>query len=124
MIFFWMDVLTKLIKFFNFFKRTSAFSFLQSTAFSIEERQALRIHGLLPPSIASLHLQVERFMENLRNMPDDLSRYIALIALQDRNETLFYRVLIEHTQETMPLVYTPTVGLACQKYGLIFAKPK
>ncbi|CAF4553988.1 unnamed protein product [Rotaria socialis] len=96
----------------------------KGTAFSIEERQALRIHGLLPPSIASPELQVERFMENLRNLPDDLSRYIALLSLQDRNETLFYRVVMEHTQETMPLVYTPTVGLACQKYGLIFAKPK
>jgi malate dehydrogenase (oxaloacetate-decarboxylating)(NADP+) len=67
---------------------------------------------------------MERFMENLRNMPDDLSRYIALSALQDRNEKLFYRVAMEHTQEIMPLVYTPTVGLACQKYGLIFSKSK
>ncbi len=63
-------------------------------------------------------------MDNLRNMPDDLSRYIALSALQDRNEKLFYRVAMEYIQEIMPLVYTPTVGLACQKYGLIFAKPK
>ncbi|CAF1661213.1 unnamed protein product, partial [Adineta ricciae] len=89
-----------------------------------EERQTYRIHGLLPPTVATPNLQVERFMENLRNMPDDLSRYISLAALQDRNEKLFYRVAMEHTQEIMPLVYTPTVGLACQKYGLIFAKPK
>ncbi|CAF4409485.1 unnamed protein product [Rotaria sp. Silwood2] len=87
----------------------------KGTAFTIEERQLLRIHGLLPPSIATIDLQVERFMENLRHMPDDLSRYISLLALQDRNETLFYRVITQHTQETMPLVYTPTVGLACQK---------
>ncbi|CAF1212096.1 unnamed protein product [Adineta ricciae] len=96
----------------------------KGTAFSIEERQTYRIHGLLPPTVATPNLQVERFMENLRNMPDDLSRYISLAALQDRNEKLFYRVAMEHTQEIMPLVYTPTVGLACQKYGLIFAKPK
>ena len=63
-------------------------------------------------------------MENLRNMPDDLSRYVALSALQDLNEKLFYRVAMEYTEEIMPLVYTPTVGLACQKYGLIFSKPK
>jgi malate dehydrogenase (oxaloacetate-decarboxylating)(NADP+) len=63
-------------------------------------------------------------MENLRSMPDDLSRYIALGSLQDLNEKLFYRVAMKHTHEIMPLVYTPTVGLACQKYGLIFSKPK
>ena len=83
-----------------------------------------RIHGLLPPTVATPELQVERFMENLRHMPDDLSRYISLSALQDRNEKLFYRVAMNHIQEIMPLVYTPTVGLACQKYGLIFSKPK
>lgn len=96
----------------------------QGTAFSIEERQAYRIHGLLPPTVATPEVQVERFMENLRNLSDDLSRYISLAALQDRNEKLFYRVAMEYTQEIMPLVYTPTVGLACQKYGLIFSKPK
>ncbi len=79
---------------------------------------------MLPPTVATPELQVERFMENLRNLPDDLSRYISLAALQDRNEKLFYRVAMEYTQEIMPLVYTPTVGLACQKYGLIFSKPK
>ncbi|UJR30138.1 hypothetical protein I4U23_017679 [Adineta vaga] len=96
----------------------------KGTAFSIEERQTYRIHGLLPPTVATPDLQVERFMDNLRQMPDDLSRYISLAALQDRNEKLFYRVAMQHTQEIMPLVYTPTVGLACQKYGLIFSKPK
>ncbi|CAF2066686.1 unnamed protein product [Rotaria magnacalcarata] len=96
----------------------------KGTAFTIEERQIYRIHGLLPPTVATSELQVERFMENLRNMPDDLSRYIALSSLQDRNEKLFYRVAMLHTQEIMPLVYTPTVGLACQKYGLIYSKPK
>lgn len=78
----------------------------------------------MPPALNTPEIQVERVMENLRAMPDDLSRYTALAALQDRNERLFYRVAMEHTEEIMPLVYTPTVGLACQKYGLIFAKPK
>lgn len=96
----------------------------KGTAFSIEERQSYRIHGLLPPTISSINLQMERFMENLRNMPDDLSRYISLAALQDLNEKLFYRIAMKYTEEIMPLVYTPTVGLACQKYGLIFSKPK
>ncbi|CAM2698762.1 unnamed protein product [Rotaria socialis] len=93
-------------------------------AFSMEERDAYRVRGLLPATFSSPHLQVERFMENLRRMPDDLSRYMALASLQDINEKLFYRIALEHTQEIMPLVYTPTVGLACQKYSLIFAKPK
>ncbi|CAF4025619.1 unnamed protein product, partial [Rotaria sp. Silwood1] len=57
-------------------------------------------------------------------MPDDLTRYLALGSLHDTNEKLFYRVAVEHTQEIMPLIYTPTVGLACQKYSLIFLKPK
>ncbi|CAF1476136.1 unnamed protein product [Rotaria sp. Silwood1] len=96
----------------------------KGTAFTIEERQTFRIHGLLPPTVTTPHLQVERVMENLRNMPDDLARYVALNSLQDRNEKLFYRVAMEHTEEIMPLLYTPTVGLACQKYGLIFSKPK
>ncbi|CAF4839376.1 unnamed protein product [Rotaria sp. Silwood1] len=93
-------------------------------AFSIEERQAYRIRGLLPPNISTPHLQVERIMENLRKMPDDLTRYLALGSLHDTNEKLFYRVAVEHTKEIMPLIYTPTVGLACQKYSLIFLKPK
>lgn len=63
-------------------------------------------------------------MENLRRMPDDLSRYMALASLQEINEKLFYRIAVQHTQEIMPLIYTPTVGLACQKFSLIFAKPK
>lgn len=63
-------------------------------------------------------------METMRQMPDDLSRYIALSGLQDRNEKLFYRIVMQYTEEIMPLVYTPTVGLAGQKYGLIFSKPK
>ena len=71
-----------------------------------------------------MQIQIERFMENLRHMPDDLSRYMALSALQDLNEKLFYRIAMEYTEEIMPLVYTPTVGLAGQKYGLIFSKPK
>lgn len=79
---------------------------------------------MIPPTISSSCLQVERVMENLRRMPDDLSRYMALASLQEINEKLFYRIAVQHTQEIMPLIYTPTVGLACQKFSLIFAKPK
>lgn len=82
------------------------------------------MRGLLPPAISTPHIQVERFMEVLRSLPDDLSRYMTLSGLQDANEKLFYRVATEHTQEIMPIVYTPTVGLACQKFSLIFSKPK
>merc|ERR1712002_1123242 len=93
-------------------------------AFSLEERQTLGIHGLLPPRIKSQDDQAEHCMRNLRRYSDPLNQYMYMIELLERNEKLFYKLLSEHTEELMPIVYTPTVGLACQKFGLAFRKPQ
>ncbi len=96
----------------------------KGTAFSKEERKALRLEGLLPPHVSSQEEQVLRVMENFHRKPDNLERYIHMIALQDRNETLFYRVVLDHIEEMMPIIYTPTVGQGCQEYGHIFRRPR
>jgi malate dehydrogenase (oxaloacetate-decarboxylating)(NADP+) len=92
----------------------------KGTAFTERERDALGLRGLLPPHVLSQNEQVERFLENLRRQPDDLSKYVALNALNDRNAALFFRVVCDNIDEMQPLIYTPTVGLACQRYGHIF----
>lgn len=96
----------------------------KGTAFSERERDALGLRGLLPPRVFTQDEQVQRTLRTLRRQPSDLDKYIALNALHDRNEALFFRVLIEHIEEMMPLVYTPTVGQACQQFGLIFQRPR
>ncbi|KYQ58184.1 NADP-dependent malic enzyme [Trachymyrmex zeteki] len=93
-------------------------------AFSIEERQILGIHGLLPAAVKTQEEQLELCRLNLERYTDDLSKYIYLIGLLDRNEKLFYRLLAEDVGKIMPLVYTPTVGLACQKFGLVYRRPR
>src|SRR5215813_11573703 len=96
----------------------------KGTAFTEEERDALGLRGLLPAHVLTMQEQATRMLTNLRQLPHDLDRYVALNALHDRNETLFFRVVCDHIDEIQPLIYTPTVGLACQKYGLIFQRPR
>lgn len=96
----------------------------KGTAFTAEERKILGLRGLLPPRITSPELQVVRIMANLRSKSDDLERYLYLTALQDRNETLFYKTVTTHLAEIMPLIYTPTVGQACQLYGHIYRRSR
>jgi malate dehydrogenase (oxaloacetate-decarboxylating)(NADP+) len=96
----------------------------KGTAFTERERDALGLRGLLPPRVHTQDEQVDRVLGNIRKKPTDIERYIFLVALQVRNEKLFYRVLTEHIDEMMPLIYTPTVGQACQEYGHIFRRPQ
>jgi malate dehydrogenase (oxaloacetate-decarboxylating)(NADP+) len=93
-------------------------------AFTEEEREALGLRGFLPAAVLSMQAQVERVLTNLRSLPGDLEKYVALNSLHDRNEALFFRVVCDHIDEIQPLIYTPTVGLACQKFGLIFQRPR
>ena len=96
----------------------------KGTAFSERERDALGLRGLLPAHVLTQEEQATRIMTNLRRLPDDLEKYVALNALHDRNEALFFRVLCDNIDELQPLIYTPTVGLACQKFGDIFQRPR
>jgi malate dehydrogenase (oxaloacetate-decarboxylating)(NADP+) len=93
-------------------------------AFTGEERDALGLRGLLPPRVHTQDEQVARILERLRKAPDDLERYVQMIGLQDRNERLFYRVVMDHLEELMPIIYTPTVGQACQFYGVVYRRPR
>jgi malate dehydrogenase (oxaloacetate-decarboxylating)(NADP+) len=96
----------------------------KGTAFTEKERRALGLEGLLPPYVTSLETQVIRVIDNFYKKPTDLERYIYLMSLLDRNETLFYRVIMDKIEAMMPIVYTPTVGLACQEYGHILRRPR
>jgi malate dehydrogenase (oxaloacetate-decarboxylating)(NADP+) len=96
----------------------------KGTAFTAEERSALGLEGLLPPHVFTLQQQVDRVLSNYRRKTTDLERYIHLVSLQDRNETLFYRVLVDYLEEMMPIIYTPTVGQACQEFSHIFRRAR
>ncbi|AOS43461.1 NAD-dependent malic enzyme [Lacunisphaera limnophila] len=96
----------------------------KGTAFSDHERTVLGLRGLLPPRIHTQAEQVTRVLGSLRRKTSDLEKYIYLIALQERNEALFYRVVTDHLDEMMPIIYTPTVGQACQRWGHIFRRSR
>ena len=89
----------------------------KGTAFTEKERDELGLRGLLPPSIFDIEKQVLRVMDNYRRKPNELEKYIHLASLQDRNETLFYRVVLDHIVEMMPIIYTPVVEKPARSTG-------
>jgi len=96
----------------------------KGTAFTDAERDGFDLHGLLPPHVMTLDSQIARRLDAFRALSDPLEQYIFLRGLQDSNETLFYALLTRHIEEMMPIVYTPTVGLGCQRFSHIFRKPR
>lgn len=98
--------------------------FNKGSAFPENERRELGLLGLLPFHPSSVDEQLTRTYENYKSKGSDLGRYVFLTALQDRNETLFYRLVLEHITEMMPIIYTPTVGLGCQRYSHVFRRPR
>jgi malic enzyme len=98
--------------------------FNKGSAFTREERAALRLEGLLPDAVSTIEQQLERVHRNILRKEDALERYIGLASLQDRNETLFYKLLVTYIEDLMPIVYTPVVGKACQDYSHIFRRAR
>ncbi|AET01303.1 NADP-dependent malic enzyme [Medicago truncatula] len=108
--------------------------FNKGTAFSMTERDRLDLRGLLPPNVVSPDVQIERFMVDLKRLevqardgpsdPNALAKWRILNRLHDRNETMYYKVLINNIEEYAPIVYTPTVGLVCQNYSGLFRRPR
>ncbi len=96
----------------------------KGTAFPPEERRALGLEGLVPPAVCTIEQQLDRVYENFRAKPTNLERYIHLASLQDRNETLFFRLLQDHIDEMLPIVYTPVVGEACQRFSHIYRRAR
>ena len=96
----------------------------KGTVFNEAEREALGLHGLLPPRVFSPAQRVLHIINNVRRKTTDLEKYLYLAGLQNRNERLFYRVLIDNIQELTPVIYTPTVGQACQEFSRLFSEPR
>jgi malate dehydrogenase (oxaloacetate-decarboxylating) len=96
----------------------------KGTAFSFEERAQLGLNGLLPPQVKTIEQQEERAYGQYRRQPDDLGKNVYLTALHDRNEVLFYRLLTDHLPEMLPIVYTPTVALAIERYSHQYRRPR
>jgi len=96
----------------------------KGSAFPDQERDELGLLGLLPYHASTVEEQLTRTYENYKTKTSDIERYVFLTALQDRNETLFYRLVQDHISEMMPIIYTPTVGLGCQRYSHVFRRPR
>src|SRR5438105_4152305 len=96
----------------------------RGTAFTSEQRQQLGLTGLLPSGVLSLADQARRAYVQYQRQPDNVSKHIALTALHDRNEVLFYRLVSEHLREMLPIVYTPTVGTAIERYSHDYRRPR
>ncbi len=96
----------------------------KGTAFTEAERDAFGLHGLLPPRVFTIRDQVSRVVENFRRTTTHLGKYVHMMALQDRNETLFYRTVVDHIETMMPIIYTPTVGEACRSFGHLFRRAR
>jgi malate dehydrogenase (oxaloacetate-decarboxylating)(NADP+) len=96
----------------------------RGTAYDAEERTELGLRGLLPPRIESITEQAERVVDEVRRRPTPIEQYLYLASVQDENETLFHRVLVDDLHELLPIVYTPTVGQACHQWSLHFLRPR
>lgn len=96
----------------------------KGTAFKKGERDRLRLRGLLPHRVMNIHKQIDRFLKSLRDTESNIRKNVMLEDLHDRNETLYHRILVDHMEEMAPLIYTPTVGQACQEYGVRFRRPR
>ena len=96
----------------------------RGTAFTDEDRTRLGLRGLLPTAVETLEQQVARAYAAFGEQPTDIAKHINLRALQDLNETLFYELLEAHIEEMLPIVYTPTVGVACQRFSEIYRRPR
>jgi malate dehydrogenase (oxaloacetate-decarboxylating) len=98
--------------------------FNKGSAFSEMERDQLDLYGIFPPQVSSMEMQLRRAYENYAKKPSAVEKYIYLLSLLDRNETLFYRLVLEHLEEMLPIVYTPTVGEGAKTFSLLFRRPR
>ena len=96
----------------------------KGTAFTAAERETYKLRGLLPAAVSNMEVQIARSLGNLRRKAYDIERYVFMQGLQGRNERLFYRLIIDHIEEIMPIIYTPTVGQACKEFAHIFRHPR
>ncbi len=106
------------------FKVLNSASLNKGTAFTKQERDKYKLHGLLPPTINTPEAQLSRALQNMRRKYYDIERYVFLKSLQARNERLFYQLVINNIEEVLPLIYTPTVGQACKEFGRLFRRPR